>query len=321
MDRESYLDYGRIIAVFLVVLGHLYNGHNVIPRQYIYAFHMPFFFLVSGMLHKYNGGVQWKKYLKTLLMPFFLFNLVYVLCLSITHYTIGIFSNIEDYNLKDYLFLLFKKNSFIFNDVTWFLLALFYCKIMIDYGAKYPKVMFAVWLSLFFLLVLNPHLKVFCIPQALMALPFYFIGYSQKKIIRVLTHNRYALFWGAISLFATILLTHWHGRVTINGVRFCYNDSPLFIAVPIFYLNGIIGSIMILFFSSWFKPKKWVEDIAGSLITILCVQRFFLVIFISLLGINKELYITVPVALIIVILCYYTHIFIRNKCPLLIGKC
>ena len=38
---------------------------------------MPFFFLVSGMLHKDMGCIAWKKYFKTLIVPFLFFNLLF----------------------------------------------------------------------------------------------------------------------------------------------------------------------------------------------------------------------------------------------------
>lgn len=50
-NRIIYLDYAKVICAFLVVFGHLFEGGTPI-RNFIYCFHMPFFFLVSGMLDK-----------------------------------------------------------------------------------------------------------------------------------------------------------------------------------------------------------------------------------------------------------------------------
>lgn len=54
--RIPYLDYAKIAVTFLVVYGHLISP-SAAERPYIYAFHMPFFFLVSGMLHKNKGTI------------------------------------------------------------------------------------------------------------------------------------------------------------------------------------------------------------------------------------------------------------------------
>ena len=57
--RIPMLDYARLLTAFLVIYGHLfpYEPNNYV-RVFIYQFHMPLFFVISGMLHKYNGSVQ-----------------------------------------------------------------------------------------------------------------------------------------------------------------------------------------------------------------------------------------------------------------------
>lgn len=68
--RIPMLDYARLLTAFLVIYGHLfpYEPNNYV-RVFIYQFHMPLFFVISGMLHKYNGSVQWYKYVRTILVP------------------------------------------------------------------------------------------------------------------------------------------------------------------------------------------------------------------------------------------------------------
>jgi fucose 4-O-acetylase-like acetyltransferase len=76
-ERDASLDWARIIAAFLVIYGHLYSPELKDPvRVFIYQFHMPFFFLISGMLHKYRGRIQLLKYCKTILVPFLLFQVI-----------------------------------------------------------------------------------------------------------------------------------------------------------------------------------------------------------------------------------------------------
>lgn len=68
--RIPLLDYARLVTAFLVIYGHLYpfapTNH---VRVFIYQFHMALFFVISGMLHKYNGTVQVRKYLRTIIVP------------------------------------------------------------------------------------------------------------------------------------------------------------------------------------------------------------------------------------------------------------
>lgn len=86
--RILCLDYARIIVAVLVIYGHITTRASV-ENVYIYAFHMPFFFLVSGMLHKYDGTIQWKKYTRSLLVPLLFFNiLVWLIMVPLTYYCV-----------------------------------------------------------------------------------------------------------------------------------------------------------------------------------------------------------------------------------------
>ena len=60
------IDYVRYIGIFLVILGHMhYTESNVFIKNFIYFFHMPLFFLISGMLIQRKaaekGTENWKK--------------------------------------------------------------------------------------------------------------------------------------------------------------------------------------------------------------------------------------------------------------------
>lgn len=76
--RISWIDICRGIAIILVLYGHLFNTDH--QRYLIYAFHMPLFFFISGLVFKPTGSKPiWtftKKYIKQLLIPYYLFALL-----------------------------------------------------------------------------------------------------------------------------------------------------------------------------------------------------------------------------------------------------
>ena len=91
--RLTYIDTARAILITLVVLGHVLNyanpQYNIIPytlaQEFINAFHMPAFFLLSGLL---TGGEKWRSrstgaYFvhkeKTLLIPYLFFECLAIL--------------------------------------------------------------------------------------------------------------------------------------------------------------------------------------------------------------------------------------------------
>lgn len=86
-NRDTNLDFCKGVAIFLVVMGHVLQFViNDKGRMYdfIYTFHMPFFFMLSGYLAwkpKEFGLSFWTKKARTLLLPMFvvggIFSLVY----------------------------------------------------------------------------------------------------------------------------------------------------------------------------------------------------------------------------------------------------
>lgn len=75
-NRISQIDIAKGICIFLMVL-----GHSSIPRfadDFIHAFHMPFFFFISGVTTNFNTE-KWqfaKKKTLFLLLPFIVYGLL-----------------------------------------------------------------------------------------------------------------------------------------------------------------------------------------------------------------------------------------------------
>ena len=72
-QRLEYIDIIKGIGIFLVVLGHVTTNQNA--YHFIYAFHMPLFFIIEGMfLHDKPGFIR--KQAKSLLLPYISFGLL-----------------------------------------------------------------------------------------------------------------------------------------------------------------------------------------------------------------------------------------------------
>lgn len=74
--RIYYIDVAKVIATFLVVFAHMYDSASSV-RLYIYSFHMPFFFFVSGLFFK-PKTIREEVYntTKKLIIPAFLYILI-----------------------------------------------------------------------------------------------------------------------------------------------------------------------------------------------------------------------------------------------------
>ena len=82
INRVQFIDVARSVAIFLVVWGHTAGG-NI--SKTIYSFHMPLFFLISGMLLKRKNincsisdiMILLKRRLKAYYIPYLVWALFY----------------------------------------------------------------------------------------------------------------------------------------------------------------------------------------------------------------------------------------------------
>ena len=101
-NRIHWIDYAKGIGIFLVVLGHVCRGaklssilapsiaHSI--DRWIYAFHMPIFFFVCGLLIQPAASKPLKDFiidkLKTIAYPYFVWSIIQgVLVLTAFKYT------------------------------------------------------------------------------------------------------------------------------------------------------------------------------------------------------------------------------------------
>ena len=75
-NRIAWVDVAKGIGIILVMLGHMVDGHGLIG-QWIWSFHMPLFFFLSGLFFMPFSDVKsvWKKS-RQLLLPCIIFTIV-----------------------------------------------------------------------------------------------------------------------------------------------------------------------------------------------------------------------------------------------------
>ncbi|MBU3111029.1 acyltransferase family protein [Clostridium lacusfryxellense] len=133
--KISWIDISKGIAMLLVILGH--TGVPVKINNYIYSFHMPLFFFLSGYLFKINKYHSFIKFLiakiKSLVVPYFAF--------AIFDYIINIFTN--NYHAPANFFNALKLISYgninYMPTALWFLPCLFVVEIAFYLISKFIK--------------------------------------------------------------------------------------------------------------------------------------------------------------------------------------
>ena len=151
--RISYIDTAKGIGILLVLIGHSeYPSTNLIT--WISSFHMPLFFILSGILFAHTGAAakKTKSFLKkkfcSILIPYLAFSILSILASAILDYE----------SFPAYLWTaLLQTISFYGISVLWFLPALFFCEVIFFFIKKYtsPKTMVLTIGSILFLSILG----------------------------------------------------------------------------------------------------------------------------------------------------------------------
>lgn len=140
--REIWLDYVKAIGIILVVAGHCNLPEGI--TNYIYLFHMPLFFFISGYLfpRKIKSSKEFlKKKAKRLLYPYFVCGVLIIIWNTIRHHSLS--NNLSFLLLKRVVALIYGnyifENNVDYIGTLWFLVALFCVCIMFIPYAKFKK--------------------------------------------------------------------------------------------------------------------------------------------------------------------------------------
>lgn len=128
--RYKEIDLLKGYGIILMILGHI--PVNPFCMKLIYLFHMPLFFIASGFLYKQSDLPildLLKKWLKRLIVPYFLF--------SICGYLLWIIE-IKPHSLNELLkpliaILLYNNRDMPITGALWFLSAIFFIYILFHY--------------------------------------------------------------------------------------------------------------------------------------------------------------------------------------------
>ena len=128
MKRLQYIDVAKGVVILLVILGHLV-AFNKLFWLWIFAFHMPFFFIMSGYCssdksYELNFKEYLMKYVKALLIPALLIRIIYLF--------VGVSG--VDIHQQEWVHNAFL--NFIHPLSEWFIMSLFLSKILFYFVHK-----------------------------------------------------------------------------------------------------------------------------------------------------------------------------------------
>ena len=315
-QRINWIDWAKVFAIYLVVLGHLLSktGREGYIFNFIYSFHMPFFFFISGYLFNIKEN-NFRSFLKgsvlSLLAPYVLLNLI------------GNFFLIPTWVLAkqwpiDQLFYFITADGRGEPGPTWFLVCLFQVRLLSYFIVRQTSV-WRLLVVLFCILIayLFPFHLYWRIDTVFMVIPFYIAGYELK--------SKLSFFSSKISFFILLLIVLL--LTMIMGYSNVY--LRLFGNYPLLYYPYAFAGIFMLISLSFMFDKynfKFITILSIGTIVIMAlhgiiflyVKTFFRIVhldFIFLTTTGKFI-----LSGIVLLLLYYPIIWLHKYFPMAIGR-
>lgn len=264
--RIEYLDLAKGIGIILVVLGHYLevfmreNFDGNMLHILIYSFHMPFFFLISGILFKDINGNDFRKWIerkiKTLIMPSYLFILLTIIVNEI---------------LGSLGFVLFSKMNFSTKNIVrtllqfrveslcnmWFLPTLFFaeiliCLIHILIKKNIYRILTILAISVLgagYICIISKPLP-FNLDNAMLLSIFIEVGYQIKKVVDQKKYN----FITMIVLFLIWIVTCLSNFYLFGKTSICLAYVTLCNPI-LFFISALAGSLLFVLLCKQFEGK------------------------------------------------------------------
>lgn len=268
-NRFDYVDIAKAVGMLTIMWGHIATGKSI---TFVYAFHIPLFFFLSGMVfvkEKYlNFGSFVKRRIQTLIIPYFIYSFI-------TWAIWAVFSYISHAKVDSYWMPLLQTfiaqgsmGYLVHNVPLWFVSCLFLVELAYYWIAKLSD----IWnVSICILLAIASYMLVnYCsffdfttlpwsIDVAMAALIFYSTGNLFVKHIGHEKFKEYVLRNKVLSIlfvFALFLIVYWlgvqNGKVSMghNHIR----NPFIFYPTAYFGILAMLSFAMVLSF--WLKESK-----------------------------------------------------------------
>lgn len=142
VKRIDWIDTLRGLCMFFVVWGHAFPTNKWFLRKWIYSFHMPIFFFISGLVHRDEDKLPFKEFIRNkfraLIVPYIAVNVVCML-IKLLLYFVGFY---ESFDVLEMIFGTIYANNFVFIapcGQAWFILCLFIAEVMFYFLKKVSK--------------------------------------------------------------------------------------------------------------------------------------------------------------------------------------
>lgn len=306
-ERFDYIDIARGLGILMVVWAHIAANNATVG--FIYTFHMPLFFFISGMMFNRVRYIGFKdfalKRVKRLFVPYVLY--------SIASWAIWFAFNYVTHRQVDSYFMpllqtILAQGSgqfFVYNSPLWFVPCLFAVEIMYFFLSRFSSIVILVISILISLLSITfEHVwgenYLYMLPwnfdAAMMALPFYAVGNIICRRWSLAEIKSFVMAHKAVMIVICFLITaliYWSLDVFGSpsmGYSY-YHDER------IFHIRAILGSAMVIVLSVFIEAIpgriidyiKWLGRVSLDVMcTHVPLKGVLIVIIAMILGVTTE---------------------------------
>lgn len=299
--------------MLLIIYGHSFPPNPT--KMWVYSFHLPLFFFISGYLFKQRSLSETvKRKIKTLLIPYFVTALI---SLPIGYLILKFIGKSTTELFYDFFYL---KGSVGWNVPIWFLIVLFWVEVIFAVTRalninEYVTVILAF--SIGYFIYIKGIFLPFGINIAVWLLPFYLFGYlfKIKNVVKKLSELSRKVIIPAGTML--IILCGILGNLLNRQIPEPYHN-----VLGIFWVYFMVASIGIIGNICFFLKIKHVNIlsvISKNSLFILCTQYFYFwtvrFFFLKFFG-NKLVQTNYIESLLIFILCitfYVIYFYIKSK--------
>ncbi len=244
MSQVNWVDSIKGIGIILVVLGHISSPFT----EFIYSFHMPLFFIISGFFIKPSNDLKIEvlQSIKKIFTPF----IIYLAIGFFVEFIKRFYLNRDQIIIEDLI------NALIFMDysnlegtyafVLWFFPALFIGRLVVLTILKYQNTIFLRLLSVLIIFLIGFYFNFpFAIDDGFISVPFIFLGYY-------LFNNHNFFFSKKASFFLIIILAL---IFIFNGLPHLNQSTKFFDSVLINFLWACSISILLFTVFNFYNYK------------------------------------------------------------------
>lgn len=327
MGTQQHLhlaDIAKGIGISLVVLGH--TTHCEMLSSWIYSFHMPLFFFLSGVLFTPAGIEGTIKRCKKILIPYFVFAILSYLYWRFGECLVrGIPDGLDpDKHVWD---ILWQRRPFEFNIALWFLPCLLIIQIISNllFQIRQRWWKWVVYLSFLLLAsIVNIPTHSMWIKETYYAMSFFVLGnimhdWAYEIENKLTSIPRYYFLSAIPALFSMIF---WVNRCDM--MKSIYPQGYF-----IFHMIALLGIMLLMLITPIFNGQKWLKWLGTNSLTIMCVHEPIKRVIIIVLSIitrqetnvlRESIIGSMGITIIVIAITIPICIFVNSRLPFLIGK-